>query len=97
VPAKAFWSFTAYDEQTGSLFETDPRTAGLDSTSPAVKAIADGYYTVWFGPKAPKGKDGNWVQTWSGRSYLVFLRLYGPLELWFDKTWKPGDFELVTE
>lgn len=25
--------------------------------------------------------------------YLVFLRLYGPLESWFDKTWKPGDFE----
>jgi hypothetical protein len=23
------------------------------------------------------------------------LRLYGPLEPWFDKTWKPGDFELV--
>jgi hypothetical protein len=28
-----------------------------------------------------------------GKSYLVFLRLYGPLEPWFDKTWKPGDFE----
>jgi dipeptidyl aminopeptidase/acylaminoacyl peptidase len=24
--------------------------------------------------------------------YFVF-RLYGPLEPWFDKTWKPGDFE----
>jgi len=23
------------------------------------------------------------------------LRLYGPLEPWFDKTWKPSDFELV--
>ncbi len=25
----------------------------------------------------------------------TILRLYGPLEPWFDKTWKPGDFELV--
>jgi hypothetical protein len=23
------------------------------------------------------------------------LRLYGPGQAWFDKTWKPGDFELV--
>ena len=23
------------------------------------------------------------------------FRLYGPLEPWFDKTWKPDDFELV--
>ena len=25
----------------------------------------------------------------------TILRLYGPLEPWFDKTWKPGDFEMV--
>jgi hypothetical protein len=23
------------------------------------------------------------------------LRLYGPLESWFDKTWRPGEIELV--
>jgi hypothetical protein len=23
------------------------------------------------------------------------LRLYGPLEPWFDKTWRPGEIELV--
>jgi len=25
----------------------------------------------------------------------ALLRLYGPLEPWFDKSWKPGDFEEV--
>jgi len=25
----------------------------------------------------------------------VLLRLYGPLDPWFDKTWQPGEFELV--
>ena len=25
----------------------------------------------------------------------MLLRLYWPLELWFDKTWMPSDFELV--
>ena len=95
VPAKAFWAFTAYDGQTRGLLETDQKTAGLDSNDKQVKANADGSYTVYFGPKAPNGHEGNWVQTMPGKSYFVFLRLYGPLQPWFDKTWKPGDFELV--
>jgi ABC-type cobalt transport system substrate-binding protein len=26
----------------------------------------------------------------------MILRLYGPLEPWFDKIWKPGEIELVS-
>lgn len=96
VPVKQFWSFTVYDNQTRSLLETDQVLAGLDSTRPDLKANADGSYTVWFGPKAPKGREGNWVQTMPGKGWNVVLRLYGPTEPWFDKTWKPGDFELVS-
>ena len=29
------------------------------------------------------------------KSYNLPLRLYGPLQPYFDKTWKPGDFELM--
>jgi hypothetical protein len=32
-------------------------------------------------------------QTASGKGYNVLMRLYWPLEPWFDKFWKPGDFE----
>lgn len=95
VPVNNFWSFVVYDNQTRSLLETDQKLAGLDSNSKALKANADGSYTVWFGPKAPKGQEGNWVQTWPGKGWNVLLRLYGPLQPWFDKSWKPGDFELV--
>lgn len=95
VPAKAFWAFTAYDSQTRSFLETDQKSAGLDSLNPKVKKNSDGSFTLWFGPKAPEGHEGNWVQTMPGKSYFVFMRLYGPLESWFDKTWRPGDFELV--
>jgi hypothetical protein len=28
-----------------------------------------------------------------GKGYFVILRLYGPTEASFDKSWKPGDFE----
>ncbi|MGS4988990.1 DUF1254 domain-containing protein [Roseibium sp. RP-7] len=92
VPVNNFWAFTAYDGQTRSLLETDQRSAGLDSTDPDVTPNDDGSYTVYFGPSAPEGKESNWVQTAPGKSYFVFMRLYGPLEPWFDKTWKPGDF-----
>ena len=43
----------------------------------------------------PKGARGNRVQTMPGKSYIAWIRLYGPLEHWFDKSWKPGDFELM--
>jgi hypothetical protein len=26
---------------------------------------------------------------------FMILRLYGPLETWFDKTWRPGEIELM--
>lgn len=95
IPAAQFWSFVVYSGQHRSLLETDQRSAGLDSTSPDVKPDPDGSYTVWFAPTAPKGKEGNWVQTMPGRSWTTLFRLYAPLEPWFDKTWRPGDVELV--
>lgn len=95
VPAGQFWSFTVYDSQTRSMLATDQKLAGIDSTQKDMKANADGSYTVWFAPKAPEGHETNWVQTWPGKSWQVILRLYAPLEPWFDQSWKPGDLEVV--
>ena len=49
---------------------------------------------IHFGPRPPKGLQSNWVQTIPGKGWFMILRLYGPLEPWFDKTWKPGEIEL---
>ncbi|WP_298534699.1 DUF1254 domain-containing protein [uncultured Algibacter sp.] len=95
IPAKDFWSFIVYSNQHRSMLETDQKLAGIDNLNPDVKANKDGSYTIWFGPKAPKGHENNWVQTLPGKGYSVLLRLYGPLEAWFDKSWRPGDFEMV--
>jgi len=95
VPINNFWSFMVYDGQTRSILETDQQTGGVDSNSPGLAVDADGSATVWFGPKPPEGHETNWVQTIPGKGFHVLLRLYGPLEPWFDKTWKPGDFMLV--
>jgi hypothetical protein len=94
IPAKQFWSFTVYDNQTRSLLPTDQKLSGVDSALPGLEQDPDGGVTIWFGPQPPIGHEQNWVQTWPGRGYNVLLRLYGPLEPWFDKTWRPGDLEL---
>jgi hypothetical protein len=75
--------------------ETDQKLAGVDSTQPGLKADPDGSVTVWFGPKAPAGHEKNWVQTMPGKGWNILLRLYSPLEPWFDRSWKPGDIEPV--
>jgi hypothetical protein len=49
---------------------------------------------VYFGPKAPSGHEGNWVQTVPGKAWFTILRLYGPLEPWFKKQWRPDDIVL---
>ena len=81
-----------YSGQTRSILATDQKSGGVDSNSPDIVANEDGSYTVWFSQEPPEGKQGNWGQTLPGKSFNVLLRLYGPLEPWFDKSCKPGDF-----
>lgn len=92
IPARNFWSFMAYDNHTRSILETGQKSGGIDSKRKGLKAAKDGSVTVYFGPSAPKGQASNWVQTMPDKGYNVLLRLYGPEQAWFDKTWKPGDF-----
>jgi hypothetical protein len=37
----------------------------------------------------------NWIQTIPGKGWNMLFRLYGPLEPWFDKTWKLNEIELL--
>jgi hypothetical protein len=93
IPVNNFWAFTVYDNQTRSMLATDQKQAGLDSNLPNIKRNADGGATIWFGPRPPAGQEANWVQTMPGKGYNVILRLYGPLEPWFNQSWRPGDLE----
>ena len=95
IPAKDFWSFVVYDNQTRSMLQTDQQFPSVGSQKEGVVVNPDTSVDVWFGPTAPKGHETNWVQTVPGKGWNVLLRLYGPLQPWFDKTWKPGEFEMV--
>jgi hypothetical protein len=95
VPAKDFWSVIVYDTQTRSMLQTNQRFPSVSSQNKALQVNADGSVDVYFGPKAPAGKENNWVQTIPGKAWFTILRLYGPLEPWFNKTWRPDDIRPV--
>jgi hypothetical protein len=94
IPVKDFWSVIVYDDQTRSMLQTDQKAPSVSSLAPGFKTNADGSIDVYFGPKAPAGWEANWVQTIPQKGWFMILRLYGPLEAWFDKSWRPGEIEV---
>jgi hypothetical protein len=46
---------------------------------------------LFFGPTEPSSGEANWVQTIPERHWFSYFRLYGPLETYFDHSWKLGD------
>lgn len=56
---------------------------------------ADGSIDVYCGPQAPEGRQSNWMQMVPEKGWNLILRLYGPLQPWFDKSWRPGEIEPV--
>ena len=94
-PVKRFWAISAYDPLTRSLLDIggnrNKSVGSLDN--PVVNA--DGTVDVYFGPKAPAGKEANWVPTVPGKGFFLVFRFYGPTEGYIDKTWVPNDLELI--
>ena len=95
VPVNNFWAVTIYDPQTRSQLQTSQPFPTVGSQSEDFQQNDDGSYDVYFAPEPPAGKEGNWLQTISGKSWFAILRMYGPLEPWIDQTWRPGEIELV--
>jgi len=95
-PAKNFWAVDIYDTQTRSLLQVEStQWPALASNTDTMTKNSDGSFDLYFGPVAPEGKESNWVETIPGKSWFPIVRLYGPLEPWFDQTWRLNDIELI--
>jgi hypothetical protein len=94
IPVKDFWSVILYDSQTRSMLQTDQDWPAVSSQTKGLLVNADGSVDLYFGPQAPPGKEKNWIQTIPGKGWNTLLRLYGPLEPFYNKTWRPGEIEL---
>ncbi len=99
IPAVNFWSLTLYDNQTRSMLDTPqrfPRAGSQSYPSPSAEMAKDGSTTVWFAPEQPNGvARGNWIETDPKKGFFVILRLYGPLEPFFDKNWRISEIQPV--
>jgi hypothetical protein len=94
APVRQYWSATLYDRTTHALIREMPH-AGRSSQSPGLQVNADGSVDLYFGPKAPAGKESNWTPTDPDGEFEILFRFYGPLPPLFNKTWVLPDIEPV--
>jgi hypothetical protein len=94
VPVRQYWSATVYDRATHTLIR-DQKRVSRSSQNPDLQKNADGSVEIYFGPKAPIGKESNWVPTSPSRKFEVLFRFYGPEKPLFEKTWKLPDIERI--
>ena len=85
IPAKQFWSFVVYDNETRSMLNRCPVPEHRQQQQ-RHRCERGHLGRRLIGPIAPAGHESNWVQTVPGKGWNVLLRLYGPGQSWFDKT-----------
>ncbi len=94
-PAANFWSVTVYDIENRLIIRNETKRSDRSSRTEGLIKNTDGSVDLYFGPKAPKGKEVNWIQTNKGQSFFVYLRLYGPEEAYFDQTFHMNKIEKI--
>jgi hypothetical protein len=94
APVRQYWSPTLYDLKTHALIR-EMSHAARSSLSPGLQVNTDGSVDLYFGPKAPEGKESNWTPTDPNGEFEILFRFYGPLQSLFDKTWVLPDVERV--
>jgi hypothetical protein len=94
APARQYWSATVYDRATHAPIRNAQWPSRSSQTS-GLQKYADASVDIYFGPKAPPGKESNWVPTSAGEGFEVLFRFYGPEKALFEKSWKLPDIEKV--
>lgn len=92
APVKQYWSVTAYDRELHTLIKGVDRASRSSQISDLQKN-ADGAVDIYFGPKAPPGRDSNWVPTDPSRKFELMFRAYAPTDALLKKEWVLPDVE----
>jgi hypothetical protein len=92
APVKQYWSLTAYDRELHTLIKGVNR-ASRSSQIPELQKNPDGSIDLYIGPKAPDGKESNWIPTDPNRKFEFIFRAYAPTQALFEKTWILPDVE----
>jgi hypothetical protein len=95
MPAANFWSVIVYDNQSQLIIQSGQSWPSVHSNSKKLVLNPDNSVDVWFGPEAPEGKSGNWIQTIPEKEWYVVLRIYDLREDLTWKTWMPDQIEKV--
>ncbi|TLX72457.1 DUF1254 domain-containing protein [Labilibacter sediminis] len=93
-PAKQFWSLTLYDVDTRCLIKNEQQIADKSSRMDLI-TNDDGSVDLYFGPEAQEGMEKNWIPTTPNQGFFAYLRLYAPLEPYFERTWALPDIEKI--
>ena len=93
APANQFWSITVYDNDSRCIILNDQGKSDISSAREGVRVEDDGSFKVFVGPTVPEGYENNWIQSNPEKGFFVYMRLYGPLESYFDKSWKMPDIK----
>jgi hypothetical protein len=84
------------DMETSAFFRNSTQLA-LSPMRKDLQKIPDGSVDVYIGPKAPAGKESNWLYTPEGKNCFPWFSFYGPEKAVLDKSWKMPDIELVKQ
>ncbi len=96
VPVKLFWAVTVYDPWSRCCIKTQPYPSISSQQKPPPTTNADGSIDIYFSNEKPEGVAAqNWVKTLPNQGFFVYMRYYGPLNAFNNKTWIPNDVELV--
>ncbi len=96
VPVAMFWSVTLYDPWTRCELQSRPYPSISSQRTPAPATNTDGSIDIYFAAQKPKDiPDQNWIPTLADRGFFAYIRYYGPLKAFNDKTWVPNDVERV--
>ena len=92
IPVKNFWSVVVYDADSRSMlrngqpFPSVSTYTGPESRTPMARSMSTS-----GPPRRSRQARRTGSRPMPGKGWFVIFRFYGPLEPFFDKTWKPDD------